>query len=48
MFLILRNMPIRVRCGRDRLRRAARDLVLTRLVESRILYKIPTLACAKI
>lgn len=41
MFLILRNMRIRVRYARGRLRKVARDLVLGRLVESRMMHKIP-------
>ena len=41
MFLILRSMRIRVRYARDRLKKVALDLVLSRLVESRSVYKIP-------
>lgn len=48
MFLILRSMRIRVRYKRGRLKRVARDLVLSRLVESRVMHKIPILACPDI
>ena len=48
MFLILRNMPIRIRYKRDRLKKGAQGLVLSRLVESRIVRKIPTLAYSDI
>ena len=48
MFLILRNMRIRVRYNRDRLKKGAQGLVVNRVVESRNVHMIPTLACSDI
>ena len=48
MFLILRSMRTRVRYKRDRLKKVARDLVLDKLVESRVMHKIPILAYLEI
>ena len=44
MFLTRRSMRTRVRYKRDRLKKVVRDLVLDKLVESKVMHKIPILA----
>ena len=43
MFLILQSMQIRVRCGRERLRREVRVLVMSKIMECRITHRVPGL-----